>query len=94
MNSSDQIQAERLDHVTLADLENIVTGFDQRKRLEAANRIINQQCAALAVAHDALLEARVVITRHLLGSYEHKDDGVAIGDVINKAIHQIVCGAP
>ena len=83
-----------MEQVTLADLENIVMGFDNRKRLESANKIISQQCAALAVAHDALLEARVVITRHLLGAYEHKDDGKSIGVVIDKAIHQIVCGAP
>jgi hypothetical protein len=93
MNTTNS-EGTEMEHVTLADLENIVVKFDNRKRLEAANRIINAQCAALAAAHDALLEARVVITRHMLGSYEPKDDGKSVGGLIDRAIHQIVCGAP
>jgi hypothetical protein len=77
--------------VTLSDLEAIVRRQDERQRLEAANKIISQQCSALATAHSALLDARAALASNMLCAFEN-EDGSPVGAEIDRALHQIVGG--
>jgi len=58
-----------------------------QERLDAANRLMEQQVHALSQAHAALVQAKAALEWYGAQKFEH--DGVAVGDRIDDAIHEL-----
>jgi hypothetical protein len=58
-----------------------------QERLDAANRIMALQVQALSQAHTALVQAKAALEWYGAQKFEH--EGVAVGDRIDDAIHEL-----
>jgi hypothetical protein len=58
-----------------------------QERLDAANMIVAQQNRALGQACAALIQAKAALEWYSAQKFEH--DGVAVGDCIDDAIHEL-----